>query len=280
MPKMELGIIIPTIARPYLSETIQAIKIDALASPHIETKIFVVSDGDKAFEENDAKLHQIRKWESGISLVHLKNTGTGVSSALNTGLNKINREGLFMIFTDDDSWIHGRIKKLTLEIMKEGAPDLLLAKSIVRDERGSKLRPTRNISESENILEYLYAGYPLLTNPTYFSLASSIAKGHLASIPFRTEVTSHEDVIWLYNVQELGFRVSGTDVVAAELFVSLERSYLREAKGQEYEFLEWLKRKNSKVYVNYRWVHAMRAASKFGKFIDNFRYYRKYEPSS
>ena len=105
-----------------------------------------------------------------------------------------------------------------------------------------------------------------------------IAKGKVAKTRFREELTSHEDVVWLSELQKQKFYVDGLTEVTANLNVSLRRSASRMNNGADLLFLRWFEKEDFHTYSNYLWVHAQRANSSEGNFsivlksvVENFR---------
>ena len=261
----KIKIIIPSIGRTGLVQTLKNISLDSLKLENEEIEVLLVSDGAAAFETNDAVISAAQIPISlNFTLTHLLNPGKGVSAALNFGLTYVNTEDLFMIFTDDDDWLSGRIEILANAIVHHPTADVLLSRALVKNENGSDVRPDIQISANENILKYLYAKRPLQQNLVYFSLVTMIAKGKVAKINFRKELTSHEDVVWLSDLQAEKFYIDGVTEVTANLNVSLSRSASRMNDGADQLFLEWFKSEDLQVFSNYIWVHAQRANSSEG----------------
>lgn len=275
----KLKIIIPSIGRAELIQTLKNISLDSQKIKNGAIQILLVSDGTAAFELNAKAISESLVYISpALNVDHLLNPGKGVSAALNHGLSFINLEDLFMIFTDDDEWLPGRTEILVKAILQHPSADVLLSRALLSDENGTSIRPKIQLSSNENILQYLYAKQPFRHNPVYFSLATMIAKGKVAKTRFREELTSHEDVVWLSDLQKQKFYVDGLTDVTANLNVSLRRSASRMNNGADQLFLRWFEKEDFYTYSNYLWVHAQRANSSEGNFslvlksvIENFR---------
>jgi hypothetical protein len=203
------------------------------------------------------------------------NQGVGVSAALNTGLKQVMPNEVFMIFTDDDNWRIGRIHSLVHELMSRPNIDVLLSCAQVVDENSNHIRPREQIAENENILTYLYGGCPFFENPHYFSLVTSISKYPISQILFPEGIQSHEDVIWLSNIQGRGFRIGGCDAVTGQLNVSLVRSFDRATAGKDEYFLNWLNARDSTIFQNYFWVHAGRSFAAIGRPFKLISYWKQ-----
>ena len=264
--KPVVKIIIPSIGRKSLGRILIEIAKDSRKIANQKIAVIIISDGQQAFEKNREQVAIVSTFlDKSFIVYHYKNPKQGVSSALNFGLQKVQQEDLFMIFNDDDEWIPGRLALLVSAILKEKKIDLILSKAILSDENGSRLRPIRPITPGQEILEYLYEGVAFKNNPSYFSLVTCIAKGPTASVFFREGVTSHEDVIWLADLQRSGFVLKGIDAITANLNVSLERSSQRMNSGEDEQFFAWFKNRNPKLFTNYIWIHAQRANSSQAK---------------
>lgn len=266
MPNIK--IIIPSIGRGGLTDSIKAISTDAEEYENGNVHVLIISDGVVPFEINTNQISNLQSVLSpNLVIEHFLNPKKGVSAALNYGLSFITADDLFMIFTDDDEWVHARIRTLTLALRDFPSADIILSQALLNDENGIKLRPRIQIDSNQNILDYLYGREIFLENPVYFSLVTCIARGKVSKVRFREQFSSHEDVVWLAEVQARNFRISGISETTAKLNVSLGRSSARMNSGADKPFLEWLEETNSKVFSNYVWVHAQRANSSQGNFV-------------
>ena len=114
----KIKVIIPTLGRSGLAKTLRDIMKDFELSGIYEVEVLVISDGTDAFGVNKKIIAEMDKpVHSNFSINHFQNSGIGVSTALNFGLAKVLPNEFFMIFTDDDEWIPGRLTILIEAIL-------------------------------------------------------------------------------------------------------------------------------------------------------------------
>jgi hypothetical protein len=204
-----LTVIIPTIGRWYLYETIDKIMKEFGKD---EVVIFLIAQ--------DVNVHAtlINSYFDSPYIKVFLSDEIGVSAALNLGLSNWSRDTWLSIFSDDDVWMPGRkeliIEKSLVPIEKKvfiGKCEILDVNGIVKSSR------IPLISSQESPIKYVYPGLRKSLNRPYLSLTSMlISPGHPTPF-FRSSLKSREDLCWL---EELGRLGDGFSCIGA---VSLSR---------------------------------------------------------
>lgn len=194
--KPSLTVIIPTIGRSYLHETIGKIMTEFRED---EVVIFLIAQ--------DVNVHKtlIKSYFDSPNIRIFLSAEIGVSAALNVGLSNWDRDTWLSIFSDDDVWMPGRkeliIEKNSALIEKKvfvGKCEILDVNGIVKSNR------IPAIKSDESPIKYVYPGLRKSLKRPYLTLTSMlISPGH--SLPFfRTSLKSREDLCWLEELGRLG----------------------------------------------------------------------------
>ena len=191
-----ISTVIPTRNRPLLVE--RAVK-SAIAQTFKEIEVIVMIDGsDSATCAVLAAIDDPR-----LKYVELPIRG-GAAAARNAGVSEAAGEWIAFL-DDDDEWLP---QKLELQIAAATRSQfefpIVASRLTARSPKGDYIRPTRFLSLSEPISEYLLArnslfqGEGLIQTSVLF-----ITKKLLQKVPFRTDLQRHQDWDWLLRVNNI-----------------------------------------------------------------------------
>jgi len=172
----------------------------------------------------------------------------------------------FSFFSDDDTWLQGRIATI-FSFLRGKKTTLLQMKSIYHDGEIKKVRPKKFVQDGESFLNLVF-GYqnPFRRNLYYVSLISIAGSADLLKIDFRSNLTLIEDLLWLTELirENPKLHWESVDKITSQIQVNLQRSGPR-INDQNLRNIENIFREyGMEHYSHYYWQHLPRPAATSG----------------
>ena len=191
-----ISTVIPTRNRPLLVE--RAVK-SAIAQTFQQIEVIVMIDGSDAATR--AVLAEID--DPRLKFIELPISG-GAAAARNAGVSEAAGEWIAFL-DDDDEWLPQKLER-QIEVARRSQYEfpIVASRLTARSPKGDYLRPTRFLSLSEPISEYLLARNSLFQGEGLIQTSVLLTKKKLLQkIPFRTDLQRHQDWDWLLRVNNL-----------------------------------------------------------------------------
>lgn len=191
-----ISTVIPTRNRPLLVE--RAVK-SALAQTFKEIEVIVMIDGSDA--STRAVLAEID--DPRLKCVELQIPG-GAAAARNAGVSEAVGEWIAFL-DDDDEWLPQKLERqIEVANCSQYEFPIVASRLTARSPKGDYIRPTRFLSLSEPISEYLLARNSLFQGEGLIQTSVLLTKKKLLQqVPFRTDLQRHQDWDWLLRVSNL-----------------------------------------------------------------------------
>jgi glycosyltransferase involved in cell wall biosynthesis len=205
-----ISTVIPTRNRPLLVE--RAVK-SVLAQTFKEIEVIVMIDGSDA--STRAVLAEID--DPRLKCVELPIPG-GAAAARNAGVSEAVGEWIAFL-DDDDEWLPQKLER-QIEVANRSQYEfpIIASRLTARSPKGDYIRPTRFLSLSEPISEYLLARNSLFQGEGLIQTSVLLTKKKLLQqVPFRTDLQRHQDWDWLLRVSNLA--TVGIDFVSEPLAI-------------------------------------------------------------
>ena len=188
--------VIPTHNRPLIVE--RAVK-SALAQTLQAIEVIVMIDGSDA--STRALLAEIE--DPRLKYIELPIRG-GAAAARNAGVSAATGEWIAFL-DDDDEWLPQKLER-QIEVATRSQYEfpIVASRLTARSPKGDYIRPTRFLSLSEPISEYLLARNSLFQGEGLIQTSVLLTKKQLLQqVPFRTDLQRHQDWDWLLRVSNL-----------------------------------------------------------------------------
>lgn len=188
--------VIPTCNRPLMVE--RAVK-SVLAQTFKEIEVIVMIDGlDAATCNTLAAINDPR-----LKVIELPIRG-GAAAARNAGVAEAAGEWIAFL-DDDDEWLPQKLERqIEVATRSEYEFPIVASRLTARSPKGDYIRPTRFLSLSEPISEYLLARNSLFQGEGLIQTSVLFTKKKLLQkVPFRTDLQRHQDWDWLLRVHNL-----------------------------------------------------------------------------
>ena len=246
----DLTVVIASIGRESIINVINQIKDDENNTKfNVEVCIFFDCHDISSTIRNELKKHPSIKFKlSGA------NARLGPAFAFNQAFEMATGTD-FCIFSDDDSWLSGRVETIC-SLLFQKKQTLLQSRSIYIDGFKRTLRPKRGLNTETPIFDQILKFQnPFGNNRRYTSLICFAATSDLMHVKFRQKLTMLEDIFWLADVQKytLNLKIIWTPEVTSVIEVDLSRAKNRltsESLENVHEaFLDY----SSKYYSHYIW---------------------------
>jgi len=191
-----ISTVIPTRNRPLLVE--RAVK-SALAQTFKEIEVIVMIDGSDA--STRAVLAEIN--DPRLKCIELQIPG-GAAAARNAGVFEAAGEWIAFL-DDDDEWLPQKLERqIEVANLSQYEFPIVASRLTARSPKGDYIRPTRFLSLSEPISEYLLARNSLFQGEGLIQTSVLLTKKKLLQqVPFRTDLQRHQDWDWLLRVSNL-----------------------------------------------------------------------------
>jgi hypothetical protein len=211
-------VLIPTTGERNLEALLDAIFADSKKS-NLRVQVFIALNG----ELKASISHQ-------VTIIEVSNYPVGVAATLNTALEEL-ENNLVWIIADDDMWVEGKFLH-DLQMLETFDRDFILLPRVdLKDEYGVSTRPKSPIGENQSIYEYLFTEFSLTRNSCFVTLSGSCAKREVwKKVCFRS-LPLLEDIIYLKEQQDLDTIVVHGFLATVRLNVDLRRSNQRNAEN-------------------------------------------------
>lgn len=191
-----ISTVIPTRNRPLIVD--RAVK-SALAQTFQQIEVIVIIDGSDA--STRAVLAEIE--DPRLRVIELPTRG-GAAAARNTGVSEALGEWIAFL-DDDDEWLPQKLERqIEVATRSQYQLPIIASRLTARSPKGDYIRPTRFLSLSEPISEYLLARNSLFQGEGLIQTSVLLTKKQLLQqVPFRTDLQRHQDWDWLLRVSNV-----------------------------------------------------------------------------
>lgn len=229
--KAILTVIIPTIGRSQINETVKRILSEFGEE---EVNIILIPQTSDVF----TKLN--RSYADFKNIQVFMSRKIGVSSALNEGLQNWNDGTWLSIFSDDDVWEFGRKELIMRELESQRKSERILIGSCEFQRNlhypASKRIPT--IAPTQSPIRYVYPSFRGIFRSNYLTLTSMLISFSEVIPDFRTSLKSREDLCWLEQLHQIGYEfVCEPSYLLSKVDSGYDRTILRDNPD---EIRNWL----------------------------------------
>lgn len=191
-----ISTVIPTRNRPLIVE--RAVK-SALEQTFQQIEVIVIVDGPDA--STRAVLAEID--DPRLRVIELPTRG-GAAAARNAGVSAALGEWIAFL-DDDDEWLPQKLERqIEVATRSQYQLPIIASRLTARSPKGDYIRPTRFLSLSEPISEYLLARNSLFQGEGLIQTSVLLTKKQLLQqVPFRTDLQRHQDWDWLLRVSNV-----------------------------------------------------------------------------
>ncbi len=237
MMDMSITVVIPTIGRTSLEKAVSSVNAQSLQ----KFEIIIVDDSTSQTTNIE-----------GASVVR---TGgkRGVSFARNLGVDAA--KGKFIAFLDDDDlWLPNKLRE-QLDEFRTNNCDILLSSASVN----LKIRPNKSflLREGRAPLELIYGEPHIFRSKSYLPTASFMVKKEVFDkVKFREDLIDRENILFLQNAFESGFRIKQTREVQVQINYLANDSLARMTINSEISWFNYLNSHDEKFAQNFMYESA------------------------
>ncbi len=242
----QLTVLIPTIGRESIASVLDEI------SREDSILVIILAHGKLAYSKT------IKFTVPGLVQVIECDENLSLSELCNIGLKEVASK-YFGFFSDDDTWLNHKSKKL-IEILENNLEiSIAIGSTIEKVGKKQRKRPSVLLDNNQNIFEYLYGSSSLLKNRKYLGLQDAIIRS--GSYPnFRTNSNVYEDIIWLSDAQLMGHQIICSKEVVSLKFPSMQRSSNRQTESAVLDMYREIVKVNERSASKFFLFHSTKAA--------------------